>query len=267
MKADVKITILGSGTCVPRLDRSSSALLVETGQAKILMDLGRGTMDRLLTCGVTIFDLTHICLSHFHPDHTSELVPLIFATKYPDSRARQHRLHLIGGPGLIAFYKGLQAAYGQWIVLPEEQLEIREINSPGTEPLIFDDFSISARSVNHGPESLAYRIQAGGTSMVYSGDTDVCDTLPDLARETDLFVCEASMPDGNKVPGHLTPSLAGSMAAKAKAKRLVLTHLYPPCDEVDIVKQARNTYKGPIIKAEDLMTFRFQEGCIRNATV
>jgi ribonuclease BN (tRNA processing enzyme) len=58
------------------------------------------------------------------------------------------------------------------------------------------------------------------------------------------------------VPGHLTPSLAGSIASKAKAKRLVLTHLYPPCDEVDIVKQARSTYKGPIVKAEDLMTFR-----------
>lgn len=257
MKADVKITILGSGTCVPRHDRSSSALLVETGGAKILMDLGRGTMDRLLTCGVTIFDLTHICLSHFHPDHTSELVPLIFATKYPDSHARQHRLHLIGGPGLFSFYQGLQAAYGRWIVLPEEQLEIREIDSPETGSLIFKDFSMTTRSMNHGPESLAYRIQAGDISMVYSGDTDVCDALVELAHETDLFVCEASMPDGHKVPGHLTPSLAGSMASKAGARRLVLTHLYPPCDEVDIVKQASSTYKGPVIKAEDLMTFQF----------
>ena len=257
MKANVKITILGSGTCVTRLDRSSSALLVETGEARILMDLGRGTMDRLLTYGVTIFELTHICLSHFHPDHTSELVPLIFATKYPDNRVRKHPLHLIGGPGLLSFYQGLQAAYGHWIVLPDEQLEIREMGSAQTESLRFDDFSISTRRVNHGPESLAYRIQAGGISLVYSGDTDVCDDLVDLAHETDLFVCEASMPDGAKVPGHLTPSLAGSMASKAGARRLVLTHLYPPCDEVDIVKQAGSTYKGPIIKAEDLMTFRF----------
>jgi ribonuclease BN (tRNA processing enzyme) len=256
MKANVKITILGSGTCVPRRDRSSCAVLVETGRAKILMDLGRGTMDRLLACGVTIFDLTHICLSHFHPDHTSELVPLIFATKYPDSRARKHRLHLMGGPGLISFYQGLQAAYGQWIVLPEEQLEIREIHSAITESLLFNDFSVSTLSVNHSPESLAFRIEAGAISMVYSGDTDACDALADLAHETDLFICEASMPDAHKVPGHLTPSLAGSIASKAKAKRLVLTHLYPPCDEVDIVKQARSTYKGPIVKAEDLMTFR-----------
>ena len=260
MKANVNVTILGSGTCVPRLDRSSSALLVETGQARILMDLGRGTMDRLLTYGVTIFELTHICLSHFHPDHTSELVPLLFATKYPDGRARKQPLHLIGGPGLISFYQGLQAAYGRWIVLPEEQLEIHEIESSQTESLVFNDFSITTRGVNHGPESLAYRIQAGGISVVYSGDTDECDALAELARDADLFVCEASMPDGQKVPGHLTPSLAGSIASRAKARRLVLTHLYPPCDQVDIVKQAGSTYKGPVIKAEDLMTFRLQEG-------
>jgi ribonuclease BN (tRNA processing enzyme) len=256
-KAEVKITILGSGTCVPRSDRSSSALLVETGRSKILMDLGRGTMDRLLTCGVTIFQLTHIFLSHFHPDHTGELVSLIFSTKYPDRQARQQRLHLMGGPGLNSFYQGLQAAYGRLIVLPDDQLEIREIDSRQAEPLTFNDFTLDMRQVNHSPESLAYRIQAGGISVVYSGDTDECEALTELAREADLLICEASMPDGHKVPGHLTPSLAGAIATKAGAGRLVLTHLYPPCDEVDIVKQARNTYKGPVIKAEDLMTFQF----------
>jgi ribonuclease BN (tRNA processing enzyme) len=64
------------------------------------------------------------------------------------------------------------------------------------------------------------------------------------------------MPDGMKLPGHLTPSLAGQIAAKAGVSRLVLTHLYPPCDSVDIAKQARSTYKGTVFKAEDLMTFR-----------
>jgi ribonuclease BN (tRNA processing enzyme) len=183
---------------------------------------------------------------------------LIFATKYPDNRARRHRLHLIGGPGLIPFYEGLQAAYGHWIVLPEEQLQLQEIHPPMTTPLQFNDFSLTARPMEHGPESLAYRIQAtGGISMVYSGDTDRCAALAELAHDTDLFICEASMPDAQKVPGHLTPSLAGRIASDAGAKRLVLTHLYPPCDEVDIVKQALSTYKGPVIKAEDLMTFRF----------
>ncbi len=256
--SSMKITLLGSGTCVPRLDRSACAVLVETGRAKILLDLGSGTIHRLLEYGVTIFDLTHIFLSHFHPDHTSELAPLIFATKYPDGRRRRKQLRIAGGPGLNNFYQGLQAAYGEWIVLPEAQLMIHELDASIAGTLEFEDFVVTVRPVNHRPESLAYRIQAkNGISMVYTGDTDECDALAELAGATDLLICESAMPDRLKVPGHLTPSLAGRIATRAGAKRLVLTHLYPPCDKVDIVKQARSTYKGPVIAAEDLMTFCF----------
>jgi ribonuclease BN (tRNA processing enzyme) len=258
MEHNTRITIIGSGTCVPRLDRSACAVLVETGRAKILLDLGPGTIRRLLEYGVTIFELSHILLSHFHPDHTSELAPLLFATKYPDGNARRRRLDVIGGPGLRSFYQGLQAAYGQWIELPQEQLAFIEMEIAVTQSLKFDDFHVTARPMNHRPESLAYRIQVkNGFSMVYSGDTDECQALAELADGTDLLICESAMPDQQKVPGHLTPSLAGAVASRAKAKRLVLTHLYPPCDAVDIVKQARSTYKGPVIVAEDLMSFCF----------
>ena len=253
----LRATILGSGTCVPDLRRSACAVLVETGRSKILLDIGPGTMRRLLEYGVTIFELTHVLISHFHPDHTSELVPLLFATKYPDAQRRKRTLHVYGGQGLNAYYTGLQAVYGQWIVLPEDQLSLHEMD-PVAGQLTCDGFSVSACSVTHRPESLAYRIDtAQGISLVYSGDTDACESLIDLATGTDLLICEASMPDGQKVTGHLTPSLAGTIAARAEAKRLVLTHLYPPCDKVDIVKQARSTYKGPIVMAEDLMTFCF----------
>ena len=253
----MKITILGSGTCVPRLDRSACAALVETDKAKILLDLGPGTIHRLLEYGVTIFDLTHVLLTHFHPDHTGELASLLFATKYPDQHKRKSRLTITAGPGLQAFYQGLRAGYGDWIVLPESQMVIRQIDAPAGETIQFADLCVTARPVNHRPESLAYRFETGdGVAMVSSGDTDECDTLVKLAEAADLLICESAMPDGQKVPGHLTPSLAGKIASRAGVKQLVLTHLYPPCDQVDIVKQARTTYKGPVIAAEDLMTFR-----------
>lgn len=252
----MRITILGSGTCIPRLDRRASAVLVEIGAAKILLDIGLGTLHRLLECGITIFDLTHIFISHFHPDHTCELVPLIFAIKYPDGPNRSNPLCIFGGTGIAKLYQGLQNAYGQWIVLPENQLVIKEITASQDGMLEFDHFTVTTRPVLHRPESIAYRIQSRkGPSIVYSGDTDECDALTELAVETDLMICESAMPDGQKVPGHLTPSIAGRIAAGAGAKQLVLTHLYPPCDQVDIVKQARSTYKGPVIAAEDLMTF------------
>lgn len=253
----LKVTILGSGTCVPRLDRSACAVLVETGKAKLLFDLGPGTTRRLLEYGLTIFDLTHIFFSHFHPDHTAELVPLLFATKYPDGEQRQKQLQVMGGKGLKQFYNGLQGAYGQWIVLPDDKLALQEIDILDGETLVFDDFKITARPADHRPESLAYRVEdVNGTTMVYSGDTDECDAVAALAHKADLFVCEAAMPDELKTPGHLTPASAGRLAAKAAARRLVLTHLYPPCEGVDIAKQAGRTYKGPVFVAEDLMSFK-----------
>ncbi|MBW1758819.1 MAG: ribonuclease Z, partial [Deltaproteobacteria bacterium] len=77
-KNEISVTILGSGTCVPSLERSSCSVLVEIGNSKILFDSGPGTMRRLLEAGTTIFDVSVICYSHFHPDHTSELVPFLF---------------------------------------------------------------------------------------------------------------------------------------------------------------------------------------------
>ena len=253
----MKVTILGSGTCVPRLARSSCSVLVEIGtRTKILLDLGPGTMRRLLHYGVTIFDLSHIFLSHFHPDHSAELVPLLFATKYPDQSRRQRPLHLIGGPGLAAFFEALCGVHGNWIVLPDGVLNVQELGPSSSMELAFDTFSLTARPVSHRPESLAVRLQSrNGIAMAYSGDTDPCSALAEVAHLADLFICESAMPDDSKVPGHLTPSLAGQAAAQAQARRLVLTHLYPPCDEVDIAKQAARTYKGPVSVADDLMSF------------
>lgn len=252
----MKVTILGSGTCVPSLSRSACAVLVETGQSKLLLDLGPGTMRRLLRCNTTIFDLTHIFLSHFHPDHTAELVPLLFATKYPDSTSRQQPLRILGGQGLRSLYKNLRSAYGDWIVLPDDLLIIQELDILAGEKLTFDDFELIVRPVVHRPESLAVRINAAdGSCLAYSGDTDMCNVLADVAHNVDLFICESSTPDELKLSGHMTPALAGLAAAQARAKQLVLTHLYPPCDEVNIAKQAAAKYKGPIIVAEDLMVF------------
>ena len=253
-----KVTILGSGTCVPRLERSSCAVLVETGRAKILLDLGPGTMHRLLEYGSSIFELTHIFMSHFHPDHSSELVPLLFATKYPDNQKRKTRLTLLGGNGLERFFNKLKDVYGEWIVLSENKFSLRELNSSFDHPMDFKDFSMAVIPVTHRPESLAVRIEGpDGIVVVYSGDTDDCATLVDLAHGADLFICESSMPDELKVPGHMTPGAAARLAQEARAKHLVLTHLYPPCDEVDIVKQARKAYKGKITVAEDLVSFGF----------
>jgi ribonuclease BN (tRNA processing enzyme) len=250
----IAVTILGSGTCVPSLRRSSCAVLMETGGKRLLFDAGAGTLRRMLECGVSIFDISYIFFSHFHPDHTAELVPFLFATKYFEQRHRDTPLTLIAGKGFCAFYQALKQAYGTWIELDTDILSVAEMNTQAPGCLEFDHFSVCTRPAAHNPESISYRIVSpSGYSVVYSGDTDYTENLITLAADAQILICECSHADAEKVQGHLSPSLAGSIATSAGVKKLVLTHFYPRCDMFDIEKECRKTYKGELVLAEDLL--------------
>lgn len=253
----ITVTVLGSGTCVPSLQRSSCSVLMQIGTRHLLFDSGPGTMRRLLETGTTIFDLDYLCYSHFHPDHSAELVPLIFATKYPDGNRRQLPLTIIAGRGLTDFLAGLKTVYGPWIELAPGLLKFVEFDNTAKDSKNFDEFTIESAPVDHNPESIAYRItSADGSSVVYSGDTDFSENLIELANGADLLICESAMPDSLQVKGHLTPSMAGEIATRAGVHKLVLTHFYPDCENVDITQECRKTYSGPLLMAEDLMEIK-----------
>ena len=250
----MKITILGSGTCVPSLKRGSCSVLIEIAQSLLLFDSGAGTMRRLLEAGVTIDKLSYIFYSHLHPDHTAELVPFLFATKYPHTYRRRKPFTIVAAEGFVDFYEKLKFAYGEWIELTPGLLRILELDTTGRDHLDCGLFDVNSLPMDHTDMSLAYRITApDGKSVVYSGDTDLCDNLVTLAKGVDVLICESALPDETKIPGHLTPSLAGRIATRAAVKKLVLTHFYPECDAVDVSQQCRKTYHGPLVLAEDLM--------------
>lgn len=245
--------ILGSGTIVPSLERSACSVLLKIGSQRLILDTGPGTIRRLLRTNTSIFDVSYICYSHFHPDHIAELVPFLFGLKYPDSSLQKTPLVIAGGKGFKQFFNGLKEVLGDWMTPEETWLKLIEIDRSN---YYFKNFELRTARTEHRPESLAYRIQLpDGRSVVYSGDTDYCENLVNLAHRTDLLLCECSTPDESKCPGHLTPSLAGTIAQKAGVKKLVLTHLYPECEKVDLIAQAGKIFTGPIVVAEDLMTF------------
>ncbi len=252
--SDTVVTIVGSGTCVPSLKRSSCSVLMTIAGANLLFDSGPGTMHRLLEAETKIFDISYIFYSHFHPDHTGELAPFIFATKYSDENQRQTPLVIVGGTGITSLYEKLKSVYGQWIELKPGLLNIVELDNNSYDTRRFDDFTVESVPVEHNEESIAYKITSpGGISVVYSGDTDFSENLIKLAKDVDLLICESALPDELKIKGHLTPSLAGEIATRANVRKLILTHLYPECDLVDIEKQCRKTYSGALALAEDLM--------------
>lgn len=250
-----RITLLGTGTCVPSLTRSASAALVQTEAETLLIDSGPGTMGRLLEAGVSIDELTGIFYTHTHPDHTAELVPLLFATKYPACR-RTRPLALYGGQGFGAFFDKLKGVYGEWMEPGPGLVRLTELSVAGADLFHQGDLSVRTAPVNHRPESLACRVGvSGGRSVVFSGDTGPSEALIALSHGADILVCECSTPDAGAVPGHLTPSLAGEVAKASQVGMLVLTHFYPACDKVDIEKECRRTYDGQLVLGEDLLPF------------
>lgn len=244
------VTVLGSGTCVPSTRRSSPALLVRSEGKFLLLDIGSGTLRRLAEAKISIYDINLIFLSHFHPDHCADLVPFLFATKYAFSQARTKELHLMGGPGLHDHLHGLQKVFGMWIVPETYSFHLHEAKGIIT----FENLVLKTLPLSHSESSIAFRIESPkNKTIVYSGDTDYCENIIDLARDADLLILECSLPEEMRVEGHLSPSLAGRIAQESRCKRLLLTHFYPPCDEHDLIPDVEKEFVGEIILAEDLM--------------
>jgi ribonuclease BN (tRNA processing enzyme) len=244
------IIILGSGTGIPSLQRGSPGLLLLSDDATVLIDSGSGVLGKMLQAGVTYRDVDLLLYTHIHPDHIADLIPLLFACKYAEV-PREKDLFCIGGPGFENYFAQLKKIYGRWVEPRSYRLTLAEIS---LKALPFRDLTIFATPLAHMPESVGYRIELNnGRTIAVSGDTDYCRAAVDLASGVDLLVLECSFPEGKKVEGHLTPSLAGRIAAEAHCRRLLLTHLYPPCDRVDMAEQCREVFDGQIILAEDFM--------------
>lgn len=246
----MEVTFLGTGTAIPSARRAPTSLLVRAAGEPLLFDTGPGILRQLVAAGPYINDVERVFYTHVHPDHIADLIPLIFASKNPELM-RTLPLRLYGGPGFAAFVRGLQDAYHPWAEPTVFDIEVTEI---GPSPLEGEGWTIKVAPVVHHASSLAYRVEADGVSVTYSGDTDYCQAIVELARASDLLILECANPDEEKVDGHLSPTLCGRIAAEAEARALAMVHFYPACDEVDLIGPVGKEYGGPVTVAEDLMT-------------
>jgi ribonuclease BN (tRNA processing enzyme) len=247
------LIILGSGTGIPSLRRCSPGIILISENSKVLIDSGPGILRRMLEVGITYQDIDLLLYTHTHPDHVSELVPILFACKYADP-PRQKDLICVGSPGFHHYFDQIEKVYGPWIEPQSYDLIIRETSE---KPFLFQGMTIFSKPMAHITESVGYRIEfEDRRSIALSGDTNYCRNIIELAFEVDLLVLECSFPEGKKVEGHLTPSLAGKIGLESHCKRLLLTHFYPICDQFDILKECGQDYKGNILLAEDLMRIK-----------
>ncbi len=244
----VRVVTVGTGTCVPRLDRRGPCTLVQAGSFRLVVDLGLGSLHGLLEAGVPHHRVDAVLLTHLHPDHTTELVPLLFAARY-DERPRVRPLRLVGGAGLGQFLEGLGRVYGGWLEPEGYRLEVRELG-PG-DRVVLGPWEVLAGRAMHMPSSLAYRLEGPELTAAVTGDTGPDPGLASFARGVDLLLAEASLPEGEGFDRHLTARQAGELAREAGAGRLVLHHLYPSADRDDPGRRAREAFGGEVIVARD----------------
>lgn len=241
MKGDdlMRLTILGNNGPYPSANGACSGYLVKSEKTNVLIDCGSGVLSNLQK-HIKIEDLDMILLSHLHNDHISDLFVLSYAIQIKMSK------------GLIK--KPIP------VFLPSEPIEDYErLNIPGVFRLNpiednkrfrIDDLNIAFREMNHSVKSYAISVERFAKRFVYSGDTTWPNDLPDFCRNADLVLLDSCLLEKDKENGnisHMTARECAIIAERARAYKLLLTHLFPEHSEQDYINEAKQVFRNPRI--------------------
>jgi ribonuclease BN (tRNA processing enzyme) len=233
--------VIGCSGSFPGPESPASCYLIEAGGFSLLLDFGNGALGALQRHH-DLYDIDAIAISHLHADHCLDLCGYYVARKYCPQGA-QPKIPVYAPVGAdirmaeaydLAPYPGMTDTFDFTPLAGEFQV---------------GPFRIITEPVNHVIESYGFRITCEGKTLAYSGDTGLTDILVELARDADLFLCEASFLEGPDQPPnlHLTAREAAQYADKAGVKRLVLTHLVPWNDAGQSLDEAKEAgFSGPI---------------------
>jgi ribonuclease BN (tRNA processing enzyme) len=235
--------VVGCSGSFPGPDSAASCYLVEAESAgevyRLVVDLGSGALGALQR-HVSLDDVDAVVLSHLHPDHCLDLCGYYVYRKYHPDGPRQP-IPVWGPEGAAA---RLARAYD----LPEPAGMSAEFDFRAypDEPFAVGPLTVSVAQVDHPGLAYGLRIEHGGRSIVYSGDTAACPALDELAKSCDLFLAEASFLDTADNPGHLhlTGRDAAVSAESADVGHLVITHIPPWHSSDDVLAEARPHYRG-----------------------
>ena len=270
---EIKVTLLGTGTPAPVMNRFGPSILVEAGGQKFLFDAGRGALQRLTQLKLSWRDVNGVFLTHLHSDHVVGF-PDLWLTGWLTAQ-REAPLHVWGPKGTKNMMSHLEQAYEFDIRM---RLADEHASATGVVILASDIASgfvvekngvkITAFDVDHAPvePAFGYRIDFAGRSVVLSGDTRFSENLIRHAAGVDVLVHEVIAPDTYRRAGlapelaqtimvhHATPEQAGEVFARAKPRLGVYSHIgRPSATEADLIPPTRKTYAGPLEVGEDLM--------------
>jgi ribonuclease BN (tRNA processing enzyme) len=254
----MKLVILGSGTSVPHATRASAANWLETESGSLLLDISADSAHRMAEEGLDWPNLDVIWVSHFHLDHLGGLGPFLFGTKWsPQTQKRTKPLRIYGPAGLLKILKAVNDSNNYGLLEQSFAIELKEVEAED-EFEILPNLKASTFSTPHTNESLAIRLtEKTGTSFVYTSDTGYAESLAAFAKRANLFLMECSFRQNKPVAIHLDLSDAMQLARAAEPEMVVLTHLYPEWDGIDISQEARALWQGEVIAATDGLRLEF----------
>jgi ribonuclease BN (tRNA processing enzyme) len=271
----VELQVLGSGGPEVQDKRASSSYLIwQNGEARVLIDSGGGSALRFGESGANMSDIIAILFTHLHADHTSEFPALIKSSYFED---RTNTLLVYGPYGNSIFPStteftnqllGAKGAYrylSEFLTEQESSYKIHAINISASRVktiLNRNDIKISTIEVWHGTvPALAWRVEIGGKSITFSGDTNgESSNLTLLAKSTDILVAHNAIPEGSTGVArklHMPPSVIGKIALDANVKQLVLSHrmMRTLGKEAQTLETIEEDYKGKTMFANDLDCF------------
>lgn len=236
----MRLTVLGAGPAyTDREGASGACYLVSEGNTHLLLDLGQGSFTRIFA-HVRPTDLAAIVVSHLHPDHFVDLVPMRHYLRYEFRPPR--RLRVLGPAGLAGRLDALHAEPGfTAAALDAETL--------GTGRRTIGALTVQASLVSHTEESYAIRVSAGdGPGLVYSGDCGRTEDLVPLVAPGDALLAEVSFGPGPVPAGvlHLDGPAVGRLATATGAGRVLLTHLQMGYDPEATLAATRALFAGPV---------------------
>lgn len=270
---DIKVTLLGTGTPQPIMERFGASILVEAGSEVLLFDAGRGCLQRLRQINISYDKIDALFLTHLHSDHIVGL-PDLWLTGWLITK-RTRPLKVFGPTGTDTMIKYLQMAYAFDINIrieddkaPEEGSKL--LATDIQQGIIYENNGVKviAFQVDHGAikPAFGYRIEYNGHAVVLSGDTKYSENLISFAKGADLLIHEViiapdtlskSDPKYNILMHHTTPEKAAKIFNEVKPKLAAYSHivkLYGHTEE-EIMKKTKANYPGQIIMGEDLMSF------------
>ncbi len=236
----MRLTVLGAGPAyTDRQGASGACYLVSEGGTHVLLDLGQGSFPRIFPL-LAPADLEAVVVSHLHPDHFIDLVPLRHYLRYEFEPPRRMR---VVGPRALA--DRLDALHAE----PGFSAGALDMEWLGEAPDRIGALRLEAHLVSHTEESYGVRVaSAGGPGLVYSGDCGRADDLVPLIRPGDVLLAEVSFGPGPGPAGvlHLDGPAVGRLAAATGAGRVLLTHLLMGRDPDATIASVRASYGGPV---------------------